>query len=296
MNPIAFTIHMTPSLAGALYGGGIEAGVIERRQFPDGESYVRLVSPVAGRDVLLLCSLDRPDALFLPLMFAADAAKQQGARRIGLVAPYLAYMRQDTAFRSGEAITSRSFASLLQSSFDWLVTVDPHLHRYRTLNEIYAIETSVVSAAPAIAAWTRERVDQPFFIGPDVESEQWVSEIAKQVGAPYAVFAKQRHGDKDVQISADHIDIGSRTPIIVDDIVSSARTMAKAVQVVRTRAATDPLCVGVHGIFAGDGLETLMRVGPSAIVTSDTVKHSTNGYTVVDVLRASIRAWSSQLR
>ena len=66
----------------------------------------------------------------LPLIFAAATARELAAAKIGLVAPYLAYMRQDRRFNPGEAVTSRQVAGLLSSAFDWLVTVDPHLHRY----------------------------------------------------------------------------------------------------------------------------------------------------------------------
>ena len=87
------------------------------------------------------------------LLFAADAARQLGARKVGLVAPYLCYMRQDRSFKPGEAVTSRSFAALLSRACDWLVTVDPHLHRYKSLSEIYAIPARALHAGPAIADW-----------------------------------------------------------------------------------------------------------------------------------------------
>jgi ribose-phosphate pyrophosphokinase len=74
---------------------------------------LRFACDVAGRSVILLCSLARPNNRILPLLFAADAARDLGAGEVGLVAPYLAYMRQDRRFNPGEAITSQSFARLL---------------------------------------------------------------------------------------------------------------------------------------------------------------------------------------
>lgn len=71
------------------------------RRFPDGESYVRLDAPVGGRDALLVCGLDRPDERLLPLVFAAGAARELGAASVGIVAPYLGYLRQDRRFRDG---------------------------------------------------------------------------------------------------------------------------------------------------------------------------------------------------
>ena len=137
------------------------ASTVEAHRFPDGEVAVRLRTSVAGHRVLLVAHLDRPDDKTLALVFAADAARELGAQQVGLVAPYLPYMRQDARFREGEALTSRSFARLVGTAFDWLITVDPHLHRYPTLDALYEIPCRVVAAAPAIADWVREHVVRP---------------------------------------------------------------------------------------------------------------------------------------
>jgi ribose-phosphate pyrophosphokinase len=180
--------------------GHWELGPIETRQFPDGESYVRILSDVSGQAVDLVCTLARPDDGFLRLIFAADAARALGAREVTLIAPYLAYMRQDRRFQSGEAVTSKSFARLVSSSFDRLVTVDPHLHRYSTLSALYTIPTDTMHAAPLLADWIAAEVNNPLLVGPDEESGQWVSAIAARIGAPHAVLRKIRHGDRNVDV------------------------------------------------------------------------------------------------
>ena len=109
---------------------GSDVGRIETRRFPDGESYVRLHGEPAGQMVDLICTLTHPDPQFLLLAFAADAVRELGAREVNLVAPYLAYMRHDKRFHDGESVTSRSFARMVSSTLDKLLTVDPHLHRY----------------------------------------------------------------------------------------------------------------------------------------------------------------------
>src|SRR3546814_19604917 len=114
---------------------------METRRFPDGETYVRLLSEVKDKAVDLVCTLARPDDGFLRLIFAADAARELGACQVNLIAPYLSYMRQDCRFQPGEAVTSRSFARLVSSSFDRLLTVDQHLHRYQALSPLYKVPT-----------------------------------------------------------------------------------------------------------------------------------------------------------
>lgn len=178
-----------------------ELGVLETRQFPDGESYVRVRSDVAGRTVILVCSLARPDALVLRLVFAARTLRELGATRLILVAPYLAYMRQDKRFQPGEAVTSTHFAQLISAEVDRLVTIDPHLHRHAALSEIYTVPATALHAAPLLADWIAAQVDKPLIIGPDSESEQWVTEVARRAGAPHLVLEKSRHGDRDVEIA-----------------------------------------------------------------------------------------------
>lgn len=291
MKPLLFALENPHGLnEGLLSHTDFDAGEIERRQFPDGESFVRLLTPVEGRDVILLCSLDRPDTKTLPLLFAADGARTQSARSVGLVAPYLAYMRQDKAFRPGEAVTSLTYSRLLSSQFDWLVTVDPHLHRYPHLDAIYSIPAIAASATQPIAEWIARNVERPFLIGPDIESEQWVEGIARLSAAPFTVFHKTRQGDRQVSIKGTKAPVpADSTPVIIDDIASSARTMIEAVRLLKQDGAQAPLCIAVHALFAGDAFPKLLEAGPSAIVSTNTVAHQSNLIDVTAVIAEAIR-------
>jgi len=257
---------------------GAERIPLQWRRFPDGESYVRFPVSPANLDLALVWTMRDPDPLFLALHFAVRAARELGASRVGLIAPYLAYMRQDRRFRDGEAVSSRDFAALLSADFDWLVTVDPHLHRYAALSEIYTIPAVAVSAAPALAGWIRAEVARPLvIIGPDAESRQWVAEVAQRAEAPHAVLRKMRRGDREVEVNATGLEQWKEmTPVIVDDIVASARTMAAVVERLRTLGYPPPVCVAVHGVWAEDALGVLRAAGATRIVTTNTIPHATS--------------------
>ena len=226
-----------------------EVGRLEIRHFPDGETYVRVCSDVARRAVYVVCTLARPDTQFLPLSFAAAAIRNLGASSVQLVAPYLAYMRQDRIFRRGEALTSRLFAELLQQRFDSLITIDPHLHRHASLDAVYDIPTTVVHAAPLFAEWIASQVKDPLLIGPDAESMQWVECIARAVGAPSRTLRKERKGDRKVRLSAAPLaEISGRTPVLVDDIVSSGTTMKEALRLLATSGSAPPYCLAIHAL------------------------------------------------
>ena len=251
-------------------------GSIEVRRFPDGESHVRFAHDISGLHVILVCTLDHPDSKLLPLLFAAKTARELGAACITLVAPYLAYMRQDCRFRAGEAVTSRHVAALLSDAFDALVTVDPHLHRYKSLSDIYTLQATAVQAAPLLSAWIAENTSNAVLIGPDSESEQWVSAVASAAQTPFTVLEKVRHGDRDVTITVqDARMLDGRQPVFVDDIISSGRTMLAAIAQVRGRSHAAPICLAVHGLFADDSDVLLAQAG-ARVVTTNTVPHATN--------------------
>lgn len=267
-----------------------ERGLIEVRRFPDDETYLKYDCAVRGRQVILLCALDHPDEKFLPLTFAAATARELGAMKVGLVCPYLAYMRQDRRFEPGEAVTSSCFARLLSTQIDWLVTVDPHLHRWGSLAELYTVPTEVIHAAPLISEWIARKVESPLLIGPDSESRQWVSAVAGRAGAPYVVLQKVRRGDRDVEISVPDIERWSEhTPVLVDDIISTARTMIETVRHLRSAGLKAPECIAVHGIFAGNAYEELITAGAGHVTTCNTVPHRTNAIDVSGLLADGIR-------
>jgi ribose-phosphate pyrophosphokinase len=250
---------------------GCKTGALTTRKFPDGETYLRFDSAIEGKHIALVSTLNDPDAKIVPLLFAANAARMMGASKVGLCAPYLAYMRQDRSFHPGEAVTSRAMAALVSQYFDWMVTVDPHLHRYKSMAEIYTIPVTAVHAAPALSAWIAAQVKNPFLIGPDEESAQWVSETARGLGAPYATLKKIRQGDRVVTVSAPDIAaIGDRTPILLDDIISSGQTMLEVVKRLRAKGIEHPICLAVHGLFAGHSDRALTELG-ARIVTASSV-------------------------
>ncbi len=267
----------------------VVTGSVVIRHFPDGESFVRLNTDVKNKDIAVVCGLDRPDQKAMALMFFAAVAKELGARKVGLIAPYLGYMRQDKRFHEWEAITSSSFARFISSHIDWLVTIDPHLHRYKSLSEIYTISTTVLHAADAIAKWINHNVQKPILIGPDKESEQWVARIAKKANAPFQVLTKIRHGDKQVEVSVPEAgQYMEHTPVLIDDIIATAQTMIKTVEHVHTLDMRAPVCIGIHAIFADNSYKALKDSGAGQIVTCNTIAHSSNAIDISNLIASGL--------
>lgn len=270
--------------------GDYEIGDIIIRSFPDEETYIKINTDVKNRHVIFIASLNHPNNKLLPLIFAASTAKDLGAKKIGLVAPYLAYMRQDKQFNPGEGVTSTYFASLLSRYYDWLITVDPHLHRRHSLDEIYTTSNYVLNATEAISRWIKQNVMNPFLIGPDKESEQWVSSIAQKSKAPFVILEKIRKDDYSVEISLPHIEeYKNHTPVIVDDIISTGRTMIETIKQLKNLQMKSPICIGVHAVFAGNAYEELLKSGASKVITCNTIAHVSNVIDLSDMIVKTVK-------
>ena len=266
------------------------------RHFPDGESLVTLPPDLAGREVIFLATLRDPDRLALPLRFAAETARAFGAQSVGLIAPYLAYMRQDKRFHPGEALSAPLFSAFLGESFDWLATVDPHLHRNPDLSRLFAIPAAHAAAAPVIADWIRKNIPDAVLLGPDSESQQWVAEVARLAGRSYEVLRKVRSGDRSVKISVPASKaLLTGTPVILDDIASSGRTMVTAIYRLREIGARPPVCVIIHAVFSGKAFDDIRAAGAARIVTTDSIPHKSNAIGLGRVIGQAARVLEDRL-
>jgi ribose-phosphate pyrophosphokinase len=272
---------------------GLDVSSVAVHRFPDGEARVRLNRSVTGKAVVLVATLDRADDKILPLLFTAATAHDLGASSVGLVAPYLAYMRQDRQFEPGEGVSARHFAQLLSWAIDWLVTVDPHLHRTAALGKLFTVPTTAVVSAPLLAEWIGDHVESPVIIGPDAESAQWVRSVADRIHAPYVLLQKRRSGDKTVALTLPDLSAGiGRQPVLLDDIIASGATMLEAIRLLRQGGWPAPVCLGVHAVFAGDAYLSLLQAGAVQVVTCNTISHPSN---VVDVSRLLAEAVGQSL-
>ncbi len=290
MIPLILAFPGLEALAGDLADRiDAETAAIDLHRFPDGESLVTLPDAVHGRDVMFVATLRDPDRLALPLRFAAATARELGATRVGLVAPYLGYMRQDKRFASGQAVTAPLFAKFLDDSFDWLVTVDPHLHRIPSLDRLFGIPAIRVRSAPLIADWIAREVPDAVILGPDSESQQWVAEVARIAGRPHEVLTKVRSGDRQVIVSVPESDaIKHVTPVVLDDIASSGRTMIRAMERLIAAGAKPPICVIIHAVFAGSAYDDIPAAGAARVITTDSIPHPSNAISLAGPLAASI--------
>ena len=262
--------------------------VMERHRFPDGEIRLRLPETLPAH-VVILRTLNDPNDKLIELLLLAQTARMLGATHLTLVAPYLAYMRQDMAFRPGEAISQRIVGKFLAGLFDAVITVDPHLHRVATLQQAVPLAHAIVlSGAPLLSDWIAAQRHKPLLIGPDEESAQWVAMAAARHGFDHAVCRKVRHGDRVVEVAMPNVMLAGRQVVLLDDVASTGHSVARAAQLLLAAGAVSVDVAVTHALFSGDALQVMQAAGIGEVWSTDCVAHPSNAVSMTSALAAAM--------
>ena len=267
--------------------------IIQRHRFPDAES--KLTLPAKLPEHVIFCrSLDHPNEKLLELLLAAKTARDLGASTLTLVAPYLCYMRQDKAFNPGEVVSQGIVGGFLAGLFENVITIDPHLHRIQHLEQAIPTKNAVtLSATSLMAEFLQARVKasalpEPVLLGPDKESAQWVSAVARPEKWAYGVCEKTRTGDKNVAIKLPEIDLKNRAVVIVDDVASSGQTLLQAAKICLEYQAKHVDVLVTHALFVDEVTQQLSDVGVRNIWSTDSVSHASNVIDLDDLIKDAL--------
>jgi len=271
---------------------GAEFSPLVVRNFPDGETYVRIPVDVDGKRVALVQSMyRRPNEYLMEFVLAAKSLKELGATRVIGIIPYFPYTRQDSRFKPGEAVSARIVAELVEwAGVDSLITVDMHLHRFKSPSELFKVKVVNLSASGLLAKAAVEKfnLNNVVVVGPDEEAEQWASVAAKEIGAKHAVLTKERVGDEEVRVTGG-VNVGGRDALLVDDIVSTGGTLAEAAKHLLSMGARSVYAVCTHGILVSGAERKLYEAGISGFLFSDSVPSPYSEVSVAPIIAEALR-------
>lgn len=284
-------LYFDDELNGALHlarAANLPAARVERHRFPDGEIKLRLPATLPER-VVIFRSLNDPNDKLVELLLAAQTARALGATHLTLVAPYLAYMRQDIAFHPGEAVSQRIVGKFLAGLFDAVITVDPHLHRIATLQEAVPLAQAVVlSGAPLLSDWIATQRRRPVLVGPDEEAAQWVALAAARHALDHAVCRKVRHGDREVAVALPDVALAGRQVVLLDDVASTGHSVARAAELLLAAGAASVDVAVTHALFSGDALQVMHEAGIGEVWSTDCIAHTSNVVSMANALAAAL--------
>ncbi|MCA1769487.1 MAG: ribose-phosphate diphosphokinase [Halomonas sp.] len=273
---------------------GLAAREVECHRFPDDELKLTLPLSEAGdfpETLVIYRSLDRPNTKLVELLLLSRHARGHGVSRLVLVAPYLAYMRQDIAFHAGEVVSQTIVGGFLAELFDAVITVDPHLHRIERLGQAIPIDHAIaLSGAPRLAELILEKRPGALLLGPDEEALQWVAQAAELTGLDHATCRKVRRGDRDVEIQLPDTPLVGRAVVLMDDVASSGHTVARAAEALLAAGAISVDVALTHALFAGDALEVIRDAGVGEVWSTDCIAHESNAIAMAPVLAEALAA------
>ena len=250
-------------------------------RFPDGEIYVRIDGEI-DEDVVLI-QTTYPNEKIIELFLLQDALREMGARRIITVIPYFGYSRQDKIFKSGEAISARAMVRHIEMNSDYFVGMD--LHSENVL-QWFNIPTKHLHATKPIAEWLKSKgVDM--VISPDKGGYKRARYVAQEMGVEFDYLEKTRLSGTEVIIKPKNLDADGKIVGIVDDIISTGGTIARAADQLREQGAKRIYAVCTHGLFIGRSLENMKKVNDFA--ATDTIEGPNSKITVAGVIAEKLR-------
>jgi ribose-phosphate pyrophosphokinase len=250
---------------------GLEVSPSELEHFPDGE--IRpTVSALRGDDVYVIQSLGQPVAANLvEMLLLLDACRRSGAARTTAVIPYLAYARQDRRLRPGDALGIHVVAEALTAAgADRLVVVDPHTP---VLEAMFRIPVEIITAVGVLAEAARAKLpSRAVVVAPDLGAAKLAEAFAARLDAPVAIVRKTRLTPTRVRAEQVVGEVEGRTPVIVDDMISTGGTIEAAARALSASGAAPGLqVIATHALFTSSSAGRLSTLSLQRLVVSDSL-------------------------
>ena len=254
---------------------------VEYKRFPDNEIYVRVVDEINDDEAVIVNTQKNQNDAIVETILLCDALRDEGVKNITLVAPYLAYARQDKKFNPGEAISIRALAKIYSNIVDKLITINPHETH---IKEFFTIPFIYGDAIPKLAEYVKDKLENPIVLAPDKGALEFAKTASKILNAEYDYLEKTRLSPTEIQIAPKTLDAKDRDVLIIDDIISTGGTMATAVKLLKEQGAKKIIAACVHPVLIGDALNKLYSAGVEEVVGTDTYLSEVSKVSVAEVI------------
>jgi len=263
---------------------------IEFKRFPDGESRIRFEGSVENQEVLMVQTTGPPqNENLVHLLLMADNARDMGAGSIVAAVPYFAYARQDKRFRPGEVFSVNTIVRLLQAcGVSRIVTVNSH--NPSILGQL-GLPIEDLSAIGLLAQYFKERgLRNVFCLSLGKKGLSMAVEANNVLKGEYDYIPTQRdHMTGAVTIENKPLPVKDKDVVIFDDVISSGKTMMKAVEWVKKQDPKRIHVACVHPLLIGDAKENILKSGAESIVGTDTVSSDVSVVSVAPLIAEATR-------
>ncbi len=235
---------------------------VQIEKLPYGEKYVRIPFEVSGDVTVVNTFHPDPDEILFESRLIGETLKEKGAKKLTLIAPYLAYSRRKTTI-FGEA-NSLDTAMNILDIYDRILAVD----FYGTTDRVESI-----SAMPLLAEFISEQYSlrNPIVLGPDEISSNWIDNFADIVGGESGIIRKIRIDAENVVVSSISGDVRGKDVIVADDIIATGATVIQSVKKLKSMGANRILVTATHALFDRKTYMEMLKSGVEDIISTDTV-------------------------
>ena len=282
-SPLVFALDGSRELGTALAAVlGSDLAPHEEREFEDGEHKIRPLASVRGRDAFVLHSLaaspgQSPNDKLVRLLAFLGALRDAGASRLTALVPYLAYARKDARTKSRDPVTLRYVATWFEAvGVDCVAVLD--VHNVAAFQNAFRCRTESLEARSLLVDWVRIRVrDEPVVVvSPDAgglkRAERMRQSLERVLGRPIGMAFQEKYRSAGVLSGGTLVgDVAGATALIVDDLISSGSTIARAAEACSRAGAARVIAAATHGLFVGDANRILGRAPLQAVVVTDSV-------------------------
>ncbi|MBI2442717.1 MAG: ribose-phosphate pyrophosphokinase [Candidatus Levybacteria bacterium] len=257
----------------------LKLGNIEHHLFPDGEQRVMLKESVVDEDVVIIQSTGMPtDRNYIELFLLLDAATRNGAKSVTAVIPYVGYSRQDHVFRTGEARSLEVMINFIETAgATRMIGFDFHSIK---LPELFTIPVTHLSALPLFAATIKQNGwldNETVLVSPDMGGLRRLGILADMLSG-MAMTSVEKNRDLatgSIGASGVHGEVKRRC-LIVDDMISSGRTIVQAAEILSQNGAEEIYVFATHPVFSEDAEKILQESVARRVFVTDTIVVSEN--------------------
>ncbi len=246
---------------------------VHRKKFPDGESYVRLLRKPSSKRAIVFQTLYPQNDSTVELTFILDLLEEFDVEQVWLVIPYFAYARQHKRYRKWECVSAKSLARLIESfeNVEKVFLLD--LHDESILNFFRRCKTIHLSARRLLAEYfSRKKLNDPFVLIPDQERKELAISVSSELGCDYSFLVKYRSrvtGEITTRVWKD-FDVNGKEVLILDDVISTGKTMLNAIKIVKEGGAREIYCAATHYI-PSKAHEMLMKAGAKEVIATNSI-------------------------
>lgn len=248
----------------------VNLGKISIKDFSDGEIWVKFEENIRGQDVFLIQPTHSPAANFMELLIMIDAAKRASADRVTAVVPYFGYARQDRKDQPRVSITAKLVANIISmAGADRVLTMDLHAPQ---IQGFFDIPLDHLYSSPIFTEYFQKaNINDLVVVSPDIGGIAMARAYARRLASPLAVLDKRRPKHNVAAITHVIGDVSNKNVLIFDDIVDTANTLLKAVQVLKKQGAKDIYVACTHAILSGEAAAKIKASPISKLIVADTV-------------------------